>query len=481
MKRIQDILQGINCSFAGSKEDINVSSVELDSRLCKKDSLFVAVKGTISDGHKFINKAIENGAKVVVCEQLPANINNNVCFVEVNDSVSALSGIVSNFYDNPSSKIKLVGVTGTNGKTTIATLLYDLFTKLGYKCGLLSTVENRISGEVIPSTHTTPDVVSLNGLLNRMVEDGCEYCFMEVSSHAIDQKRIEGLNFDLAAFTNISHDHLDYHKTFAEYIKVKKLLFDNLSSDAIALTNIDDKNGMVMLQNTKARKVSYSLKSLSDYKASLIEAHFDGTLININNNELWVQLIGGFNIYNVLTVYAIGCLMGQSEEEVLKAVSELKPVNGRFDFIAGKDGVRAIVDYAHTPDALQNVLDTVNEIINENSRVITVVGAGGNRDKTKRPKMASIAENNSNLVFLTSDNPRDEEPDDIINDMKAGVSDPKKVICISDRKEAIKTACQFANSGDVILIAGKGHETYQDVKGVKHHFDDKEVVRELLF
>ncbi len=480
MNFLKKILQDVSTSTCLPTIDIEISSVEFDSRKCQPGCLFVATVGTLSDGHSYIKQSVESGAVAIVCEKLPNESFEGVVFIVTDDSTLALARIAANFYENPSEELKLIGVTGTNGKTTIATLLFDLYTKLGFSVGLLSTVENRINGEIIPSTHTTPDVLSLNKLLREMIDKGCQYCFMEVSSHAIDQKRIDYLDFDIAAFTNISHDHLDYHKTFAEYIKAKKRFFDNLSSEAIALTNLDDRNGMVMLQNTQAAKQTYSLKSLSDFKSSLLESHFDGTLIEIDNQEIWIRLIGGFNIYNILTVYSIGVLLEQDKTDLLKTISELTPVNGRFDLITSDSGVRAIVDYAHTPDALQNVLDTINDIVDLESKVITVVGAGGDRDKTKRPKMASIAENNSTMVFLTSDNPRFEKPESIIEDMKQGVSDDKKVICITDRREAIKTACQFANKGDVILIAGKGHEDYQDVEGVKHHFDDKEIVRELL-
>ncbi len=459
-----------------------ISSVTFDSRTVKKDSLFVATVGTTSDGHLFIDKAIENGAIAIVCEIMPENKNANVTYVKVANSSYALGIIACNYFDNPSEKIKLVGVTGTNGKTTTVTLLFNLFRSLGYSVGLLSTVQNKINATVIPATHTTPDALTLNQLLNTMVEQGCEYAFMEVSSHAVDQNRVTGINFTGAAFSNLTHDHLDYHKTFDEYIKAKKKFFDMLPNTAFALVNKDDKNGPVMLQNTKAQKHTYGLRSVADFKCKIIENHLNGLLLNIDNHEVWVKLIGTFNAYNVLAVYAISILLKQDKTNILTALSNLNSVEGRFQYIKSPGGIIGIIDYAHTPDALKNVLETIKDIRSGNEQVITLVGCGGNRDSAKRPVMAAIACEYSNKVILTSDNPRNEDPEDILNQMEKGVSpvDVKKTLRISDRKEAIKTACTLSKSGDIILIAGKGHEKYQEIKGVKHNFDDFEIFKETI-
>jgi UDP-N-acetylmuramoyl-L-alanyl-D-glutamate--2,6-diaminopimelate ligase len=462
--------------------NVAISSVTFDSRTVKKDSLFIATRGTASDGHHYIELAIENGAVAVVCEELPDTQKDNVTYVKVLDSSAALGYIACNYFDNPSEKIKLVGITGTNGKTTTVTLLFNLFRGMGYNVGLLSTVENKINNTVIPSTHTTPDALALNELLAQMVEAGCQYAFMEVSSHAIVQHRITGINFAGAAFSNITHDHLDYHKTFEEYIKAKKRFFDNLPDEAFALTNKDDRNGMVMLQNTKAKKYSYGLKSVADFKCRVVENHLNGLLLSIDNQEVWVKLIGSFNAYNVLVVYAVSQLLKQDKVQVLTTLSNLNSVEGRFQYIKSKTGIVAIVDYAHTPDALKNVLETIKDIRTGNEQVITLAGCGGDRDAAKRPIMAQIACEYSNKVILTSDNPRTENPEDILNQMQAGINpvDAKKTLRISDRKEAIRTAVAFAKEGDIILIAGKGHEKYQEINGVKHPFDDFEIVKEIF-
>jgi UDP-N-acetylmuramoyl-L-alanyl-D-glutamate--2,6-diaminopimelate ligase len=480
LKLLSDILYKTRLEEIIGSTNVAISSVTFDSRKVKKDSLFIATRGTSSDGHHYIELAIENGAVAVVCEDLPETLKENVTYVKVLDSSASLGYIACNFYDNPSEKLKLVGITGTNGKTTTVTLLFNLFRGLGYNVGLLSTVENKINTTVIPSTHTTPDALALNELLAKMVEAGCQYAFMEVSSHAIVQHRITGLKFTGAAFSNITHDHLDYHKTFEEYIKAKKMFFDNLQDDAFALTNKDDRNGSVMLQNTKAKKYSYGLKSIADYKCRVVENHLNGLLLNIDNQEVWVKLIGSFNAYNVLVVYSIALLLKQDKVQVLTTLSNLNSVEGRFQYIKSKNGIVAIVDYAHTPDALKNVLETIKDIRTGNEQVITLVGCGGDRDAAKRPIMAQIACEYSNKVILTSDNPRSEDPEDILNQMQAGISpvEMKKTLRISDRKEAIRTAVAFAKEGDIILIAGKGHEKYQEIKGVKHPFDDFEIVKE---
>jgi UDP-N-acetylmuramoyl-L-alanyl-D-glutamate--2,6-diaminopimelate ligase len=480
VKLLSDILYKTRLEEVVGSTNVAISSVAFDSRKVKKDSLFIATRGTTVDGHSYIDKAIESGAVAIVCEELPLNQKANISYVKVLNSSEALGYIACNFFDNPSEKLKLIGVTGTNGKTTTVTLLFNLFRGLGYNVGLLSTVENKINGNVIPSTHTTPDALALNELLAKMVEEGCQYSFMEVSSHAVVQHRITGLKFAGGAFSNITHDHLDYHKTFDEYIRAKKLFFDQLPDDAFALTNKDDRNGMVMLQNTKAKKYSYGLKSVADFKCRVVENHLNGLLLNIDNQEVWVKLIGSFNAYNILVVYAVSQILKQDKTQVLTTLSNLNSVEGRFQYIKSKTGIVAIVDYAHTPDALKNVLETIKDIRTGNEQVITLAGCGGDRDAAKRPLMAKIACEYSDKVILTSDNPRSENPETILDQMQAGI-DPvnaKKTLRISDRKEAIKTAAAFGKPGDIILVAGKGHEKYQEINGVKHPFDDFEIVRE---
>ncbi len=480
MKKLADILRNVEVHKLVGQEDIEIYSLSFDSREIKPGQLFVAVKGTTVDGHKFIPAAVENGACVIVCETLPDTLPENVTFVKVKNSSSALGIIAANFFDNPSEKLTLIGITGTNGKTTVATLLYRLFNKLGYRTGLLSTVRNYIINKAIKATHTTPDAIQVNMILKEMVDQGCKYAFMEVSSHAVVQERIAGLSFKGGIFTNITHDHLDYHQTFDEYLKAKKLFFDRLSSDSFALINSDDRNGKIMIQNTAAVKKFYAIKSMADFKARIIESHFDGMLLIIDKSEVWTKYIGEFNAYNLLSVYSCARLLNQAKEDILKVLSTLDIVEGRFEYSKSNNGVIAIVDYAHTPDALLNVLSTINKIRTGTEQLITVVGAGGNRDRAKRPKMAKIAVENSNKTILTSDNPRYEQPEDIINDMYDGVEKKHKerVLIITDRKEAIKAACMMANSGDIILVAGKGHEDYQEIKGVKHHFNDKEIINE---
>ncbi len=482
MKLLSDLLYKVRLEEVQGSTHMAIAAVTFDSRKVKKDSLFVAKVGTQNDGHQFIQKAIESGASAILCEQFPEKRNENVTYVRVNNSNEAIGQIACNYYENPSEKLFLVGVTGTNGKTTTVSLLYSLFKSLGYSVGLLSTVQNKINNTIIPATHTTPDALTLNELLNTMVQQGCEYAFMEVSSHAVVQNRIAGLQFSGAVFTNISHDHLDYHKTFDEYIKAKKRFFDLLPSDAFALVNKDDKNGMVMLQNTKAKKVTYSLRAVADYKCKIIENHLNGLLLHINQLEVWVKLIGTFNAYNVLAVYATAHLLKQDSTSILTALSNLNSVEGRFQYIKSANGIIAIVDYAHTPDALKNVLETINEIRTGNEQVITLVGCGGDRDSAKRPVMAAIACEQSNRVILTSDNPRSEDPETILDQMQKGISpaDQKKSLRITDRKEAIRTACSLAKKGDIILVAGKGHEKYQEIKGVKHAFDDLEILKETI-
>jgi len=479
---INNIVENIKVKSISGPSATEIKSLIFDSRKVEAGAMFFAVKGTQSDGHKYINQAIADGAVAVVCQDLPKELNQDICYIETDDSSRLLGEVASLYYEKPSSNLKLIGVTGTNGKTTIATLQYNLFEKLGYKTGLLSTVENYIHTKVIKATHTTPDAVQINKLMAEMVAEGCEYCFMEVSSHAIDQNRIAGLEFDGAIFTNISHDHLDYHKTFKEYITAKKKFFDNLDKSAFALTNADDKNGLLMTQNTAARVKTYAVKTMADYKSKSLENHFDGTLIQINQKEFWTSLIGDFNIYNLSAIIGSAIELGQDQNEVLRVLSELKSVNGRFETVKGPSGTTAIVDYAHTPDALLNVLNTINKLKTPEQELITVVGAGGDRDKTKRPEMALIACQNSTKVILTSDNPRTENPEDILNDMEAGLdTDAKKIMLrISDRKQAINTACMLANTKDIILVAGKGHETYQEINAVREHFDDKEILRESL-
>ncbi len=480
MKLLSDILYKTRLEEVVGSTNVAISSAAFDSRKVKKDSLFIATRGTTVDGHSYIDKAIESGAVAIVCEELPLNQKPNITYVKVLDSAEALGFIACNFFDNPSEKLKLIGITGTNGKTTTVTLLFNLFRGLGYNVGLLSTVENKINGNVIPSTHTTPDALALNELLARMVEEGCQYAFMEVSSHAVVQHRISGLKFTGGAFSNITHDHLDYHKTFEEYIRAKKLFFDQLPDDAFALTNKDDRNGMVMLQNTKAKKYTYGLKSVADFKCRVIENHLNGLLLNIDNQEVWVKLIGSFNAYNVLVVYAVSQILKQDKTQVLTTLSNLNSVEGRFQYIKSKTGIVAIVDYAHTPDALKNVLETIKDIRTGNEQVITLAGCGGDRDAAKRPLMAKIACDYSDKVILTSDNPRSENPEAILDQMQAGIdpANAKKTLRISDRKEAIKTAAAFGKPGDIILVAGKGHEKYQEINGVKHPFDDFEIVKE---
>ena len=467
--------------------DLEITGVYSDSRQVIPGSLFVAVKGTVVDGHDFIEKANEQGAVAIVCEHSPLStlhspLNKHSPLIEVPDSADALGRLASAWYGEPSLQMTVVGVTGTNGKTTIATLLYNLFRKLGYKAGLLSTVCNYVDDEVVPTNHTTPDPLTIHSLMARMVDAGCEYVFMEVSSHAIDQKRISGINFKGGIFTNLTRDHLDYHNTVENYLKAKKTFFDNLPASAFALTNMDDKSGMVMLQNTSARKLTYSLRTMADFKGKIIESHFNGTEIDINGRDVYTHFVGRFNVYNLLAVFGTAVAAGEETEDILIALSTLFPVSGRFETLYSPQGVTAVVDYAHTPDALENVLNGINEVLDGKGRIITVVGAGGNRDKGKRPLMAKEAIRQSDQLILTSDNPRFEEPDDIINDMYAGLnaSDRERTLCITDRKQAIKTAITIAKKGDVILVAGKGHEDYQDVKGVKRHFDDKEIIREFF-
>ena len=468
-------------SVCGST-DIEITGINIDSRRIKQGHIFVAMKGTQVDGHKFIGKAIELGAAAVLLEDMPDEIQDGVTYVQVESTEDCVGIVATTYFGNPSSKLKLVGVTGTNGKTTIATLLYNMFRKFGHKVGLLSTVCNYIDGEPIPASHTTPDPIELNELLAKMVEAGCEYAFMECSSHAIHQKRIGGLTFAGGLFTNLTRDHLDYHKTFENYRDAKKMFFDNLPKTAFAITNADDKNGMVMVQNTKAQVKTYSTRSMADYKARILECHFEGMYLEVDGREVGVQFIGKFNVSNLLAVYGAAVMLGKQPEDVLVVMSTLKSVNGRLDPIHSPEGWTAIVDYAHTPDALENVLNAIHEVLNGKGKVITVCGAGGNRDKGKRPLMAQEAVKQSDKVIITSDNPRFEEPQDIINDMLAGLSteQKKKVISIADRKEAIRTAAMMAGKGDVILVAGKGHEDYQEIKGVKHHFDDHEVIREII-
>jgi UDP-N-acetylmuramoyl-L-alanyl-D-glutamate--2,6-diaminopimelate ligase len=482
MKALASILPNKNILEIRGDSNIVITGLTFDSRAVGKGNLFFAIRGSLVDGHQFIDSAIAQGAAAVVCDALPSNLTESITYILVNDTSEALGKISASFYDYPAKKLKLVGVTGTNGKTTTVTLLARLVNSLGGKSGLLSTVQNQIGEKVIPATHTTPDAIRLNQLLAQMVKEGCSHCFMEVSSHAVVQKRIEGIDFSGAVFSNITHDHLDYHKTFSEYIKAKKLFFDGLPSNSFALVNIDDKNGRIMVQNTSAKVFTYSLRSMANYRCKIIEQQAHGMLLNIDNIELWTRLIGRFNAYNLLAVYATAIMLGYEQQDVLTALSNLGPVNGRFENFIAPNGVIAIVDYAHTPDALENVISTINKIRQEGNRLITVVGAGGNRDKTKRPIMTQTALMGSELVILTSDNPRDEDPSEIIADMKRGIdpSNAGKVLTIIDRREAIRTACLLANPNDVVLIAGKGHETYQEVKGVRHHFDDKEEISEIF-
>lgn len=480
--KVKEILVNCNLLEIVGNKDLNISSISFDSRKVENGTLFFAVRGTQVDGHNYIEKAIEKGALAIVCEELPANLNEAVTYIKVDNSAYVLGVSASNFFDNPSKKLKLTGVTGTNGKTTIATLLYRLFTDAGYVCGLLSTIENIVDHEVIPSTHTTPDPIELNALLKKMVDKGCEYAFMEVSSHSVDQDRIAGLNFAGGIFTNLTHDHLDYHKTMANYRNAKKKFFDNLPSNAFAITNLDDKNGAIMLQNTKAKRLSYALKHDADFKGVVLESHFDGMMLKVNGTELFTQLVGGFNANNLLAIYGAAIALGFDKDELLVEISKLKGANGRFDMVHCECGIVGIVDYAHTPDALENVLKTINDVRCHKETLITVVGCGGNRDTTKRPEMAAVAAKMSDKVILTSDNPRNEDPDEIIRQMKEGLDEEAKrhVLSITNRREAIRTAVALASKGDIILLAGKGHENYQEINGIKNHFDDKEELSEAL-
>ena len=480
--KLNELLKNIKPLDIAGNAEVEITGVNIDSRRIQQGHLFVAMRGTQTDGHAYIGTAVELGAAAILCEELPETKVEGVTYVVVGSTESAVGPVATMFYGNPSHKLKLVGVTGTNGKTTIATLLYNMFRKMGHKCGLLSTVCNYIEDEAIPASHTTPDAIELNALLARMVEAGCEYAFMECSSHAIAQKRIGGLKFTGALFTNLTRDHLDYHKTFENYRDAKKAFFDGLPKDAFAITNADDKNGMVMVQNTKAKVKTYSTRTMADFKAKIIECHFEGMYLEINGQEVGVQFIGKFNVSNLLAVYGAAVMLGKNPEDILVVMSTLKSVSGRLEPLRSPDGYTAIVDYAHTPDALENVLNAIHEVLDGRGRVITVCGAGGNRDKGKRPLMAQEAVKQSNIVIITSDNPRFEEPQAIIDDMLAGLNPQqmRKVTTNVDRRSALQTACMMAEKGDVILVAGKGHEDYQEIKGVKHHFDDKEELRKIM-
>ena len=482
MKILKDIVYKVAIEAIKGSTDIAIKKVDFDSRKIETNDLFVAIRGTISDGHDFIEKAIELGASAIICDTLPAAISEGVTYIQVKDTNAALAVVAANYYDNPSKKLQLVGVTGTNGKTTIASLLYQLYKKAGHKVGLLSTVKIMVDDVEYKATHTTPDSITINSYLATMVDAGVTYCFMEVSSHGIHQKRTESLHFVGGVFTNLSHDHLDYHATFAEYRDVKKSFFDHLPKTAFALSNIDDKNGPVLLQNTVAKKCTYALKSYADYKAQILESQLSGLLLKINGNEVWVKLIGTFNAYNLLAIYGTAIELGMESLEALRLLSELESVSGRFQYIVSDSNITAIVDYAHTPDALENVLKTINDIRTKNEQLITVVGCGGNRDKAKRPVMGGIASDLSDKAIFTSDNPRNEDATVIIGEMEQGVAPQnfKRILSITDRKQAIKTACQLAQPNDIILIAGKGHETYQEIDGVRHDFDDMKIVKELL-
>ena len=479
---LKDILYKVTLESVTGNPNVPVNAIHFDSRKVGLNDVFVAISGTQSDGHDFIKKAEEQGAIAIICEQMPEDFVNGITYVQTSDTAQALAVMASNYYENPSENLKLVGVTGTNGKTTVATLLYQLFKKAGYKVGLLSTVKIMVDDKEYKATHTTPDSLTINKFLSLMNDEGVEFCFMEVSSHGIHQNRTEGLKFEGGIFTNLSHDHLDYHDTFAEYRDVKKSFFDNLPKDAFALVNIDDKNGLVMLQNTKARKITYALKTYADYKAQILENQLGGLLLKVNESEVWTRLIGNFNAYNILAIYATAELLGLEKVENLRLISELESVSGRFQYLISDEKITAIVDYAHTPDALQNVLETINSIRTKNEELITVVGCGGDRDKTKRPKMGHIASALSTKVIFTSDNPRSEVPETIIEEIEKGVEPQnfKKIVSIVDRKQAIKTACQLAQPNDIILIAGKGHETYQEIKGERFDFDDYKIVKEFL-
>ena len=482
MINLKDILWKVAIEAVHGSTDVAIEKMEFDSRKVSENDVFIAIRGTISDGHEFIETAINKGAIAIICDSFPEIIVSGITYIKVNDTNKAMAFMAANYFDNPSQKLKLIGITGTNGKTTIASLLFQLFQKAGFKTGLLSTVKIVVDTNEYKATHTTPDSISINHYLNEMVIAGVEYCFMEVSSHGIHQKRTEGLHFAGGVFTNLSHDHLDYHATFSEYRDVKKSFFDYLPKTAFALSNIDDKNGSVMLQNTNARKLTYALKTYADYKAQILENQLSGLLLKINDNEVWVRLIGTFNAYNLLAIYGTAVELGMESLEVLRLLSELESVSGRFQYIISDGKITAIVDYAHTPDALENVLKTINDIRTKNEQLITVVGCGGDRDKTKRPVMAGIAADLSDKIIITSDNPRTENPETIIEEMEAGVAPQnyKKTVSIVDRKQAIKTACQLAQANDIILIAGKGHETYQEINGVRHDFDDMKIVKEML-
>jgi len=482
VKLLKDILYKAGIEEVIGNTHLAVETICFDSRLAEKMSAFVAVRGTQTDGHLFIDKAIAQGSKIIVCEELPSNLVEGVTYVKVKNSAEALGVMASNYYDNPSEKLKLFGVTGTNGKTTVTTLLHRLYRAFGNKPGLISTVVNLIGTKEIPATHTTPDPVQLNRLLQQMVEEGCKYCFMEVSSHAIHQRRIAGLKFAGGIFTNITHDHLDYHKTFDNYIKAKKQFFDDMPADAFSLVNVDDVHGEIMVQNTKSKVYHFALRTDADFKAKILENHFQGLNLILDDREIWSKLIGKFNAYNLLATYAAAILLGEEKMEVLTMLSNLNPPSGRFQYIRSENGIIGIVDYAHTPDALKNVLSTIQEIRGGNEKVITVIGCGGDRDKTKRPEMAKIAADLSDRVMLTSDNPRSEEPEAIIKDMQAGleITQQKKSLAITDRKEAIKAAASMAEPGDIILVAGKGHETYQEIKGERFDFDDMKILTEML-
>ncbi|RXF71404.1 UDP-N-acetylmuramoyl-L-alanyl-D-glutamate--2,6-diaminopimelate ligase [Arcticibacter tournemirensis] len=483
MNELKELLQEVEVLEIKGTADIVIDQVCFDSRKVGKGTLFVAVRGTATDGHHFIAGAVGKGASVVVCEEFPETLEEDVTYILVRDSAVALGILASAFYNHPSGKLKLVGITGTNGKTTVGTLLYKLFEELGYKAGLISTVENYIHTSVVPSTHTTPDPVTLNALLAEMVEAGCDYCFMEVSSHAVAQHRIEGLKFSGGVFTNLTHDHLDFHKTFRAYLEAKKSFFDKLDRNAFALVNSDDKNGSVMIQNTAAYKKSYALKSMADFKAKVVENELSGLLLDMGGQEVWFKLVGSFNAYNLLAVFATAMLLEQDRGRVLTILSRLNGAEGRFDYVTSSNGVIGIVDYAHTPDAVQNVLSTIRDIRKGTEQVITIIGCGGDRDKAKRPVMAQVACDWSDKVIITSDNPRSEDPEDIIRDMEAGITpdNKRKALTITNRLEAIKTACHLAKPGDIILLAGKGHEKYQEIQGVKHPFDDKKILIEQLY
>ena len=482
MMTLKDILYKVTLNAVVGSTSVSIKHIDFDSRNISNKDAFVAIKGTVSNGHEFIDKAISQGAVAIICEELPDNIKEGITYIEVDSSSRALAIMASNYYQNPSTNLKLVGVTGTNGKTTIASLLYQLFKKAGFKVGLLSTVKIMVDNKEYKATHTTPDSLTINKYLKKMNDEGVAYCFMEVSSHGIHQNRTEGLHFEGGIFTNLSHDHLDYHDTFSEYRDVKKSFFDNLPASAFALVNVDDKNGLVMLQNTKAKKITYALKGYADYRAQILENQLNGLLLKINESEVWTRLIGNFNAYNVLAIYAAAELLGLEKVENLRIISELESVDGRFQYFISDEKITAIVDYAHTPDALKNVLETINSIRTKNEELITVFGCGGNRDKTKRPKMGHIASALSTKVIITSDNPRNEVPETIIDEIEKGIEPQnfKKIVSITDRKQAIKTACQMANPNDIILIAGKGHETYQEIKGERFDFDDYKIVQEFL-